>query len=226
MQTNFPIQPFLFDRTFNGTSRSATSPHRRTGDAKELALEVESLRRKIATISEMHSNELDLTRREAFEAGLEHARNERESAVLASVDALQASLEAVSEQFTDLRIEVVAQAGELAIAAAEALAGHAVALAPGRAIDEAIGRALAQVTRGEEIEVRVHPDLTEEIERRIADRQRGDRRRLHICVNADAGVAPGDALLKWERGGISLNAADRRQMVIDEIGPLLAGSEG
>lgn len=220
MQTDRRILPFAFDRTFPSAGGEPARMLRRKTDAAALALEVDALQEKIAQIEQAHRDELARARSEAFAAGLDHARTEREEAILASIDAAQASLETIAIQHEDLRREVVADASELALAAAEVLAGCAIDHEPGRPIDEAIGRALLQVTRGEEIEIRVHPDLVEDIALRIAARQAGDRRQLFLNVSADPTVSRGDAVLSWERGGLLVDAASRRQAVLDELAPL------
>ena len=97
------------------------------------------------------------------------------------------------------------------------LAARALSEAPGEAIDQAIGRVLGQVARGQEVTVSVHPDLAEDIETRIAARQAGDRRKLNFVVLADDALAPGDAHLRWEAGGLRLDASQRHRAVIEEL---------
>ena len=80
---------------------------------------------------------------------------------------------------------------------------------------------LQQVARGTELQVRVHPDLVEAVEQRIAQRQAADRRKLHVGVVPDATLAPGDALIDWEQGGLLLEKAARRAAVESELAPLL-----
>ncbi|GGB74334.1 hypothetical protein GCM10010833_31930 [Blastomonas aquatica] len=225
VQNRRQILPFAFDRTFPSQTGDGPRMHRRKTDAIALANEVEALQEQIARLEEGHRDELALVRSEAFAAGLDHARTEREEAILAAIDAAQASLETLAIQHEELRHEVVADACQLALTAAEILAGCAIDREPGRPIDEAIGRALLLVTRGQEIEVRVHPDLVEDITQRIAVRQAGDRRRLFLSVSADPAIVPGDAALTWERGGLLVDAASRRQAVLDELEPLTAASE-
>ena len=222
MHETIEAQPFAFDRTFSLSSRGSGRHYRRKTDALELAEEAETLRDRIERLEQGHAQELARARTEAFEAGRNHAAADREAAILSALDAMQASLEEIAEQYCEIRTETSADAGHLALAAAEAIAGHAIAQEPGGAIDAAIGRALAQVARGQEIEVKVHPDLLEEIEARIADRQSGDRRKLSLFVSADSGIMPGDAVLSWERGGVTVDAASRRQAVLEELAPLLA----
>lgn len=218
MDSSFRITPFAFDRIFEPERRRDS---RRKGDASDLAIEVDALRIEIEALHKSQQDELARTRTEAFQAGLDHARTERDSAILSSLDALQASLEAVCENRDELVAECSQDAAELALAAAEKLAGHAIQLDPGRTIDDAIGRVLSQVARGQEVHVTVHPDLLEEIEGRIEMRQTNDRRRLFLSVSGDPAVAPGDAVLAWDRGGVTLDAAARRTAIMAELEPLL-----
>lgn len=222
METDRRILPFAFDRTFPGSDREPARKLRRKSDATALATELDALQEQIAGMEQLHREELARARSEAFSAGFDHARAEREEAILAAIDAAQASLESIALQHEEIRAEVVADASQVALAAAETLAGWAIEREPGRTVDEAIGRALLQVARGDEIEVRVHPDLVEDIERRIADRQASERRQLFLSVTADPAISPGDAALTWERGGVLVDAASRRQAVVDELAPLMS----
>jgi flagellar assembly protein FliH len=106
------------------------------------------------------------------------------------------------------------------------IAGRAIDAAPVETIDAAIGRALSQVARGTELEIRVHPDLIEAIEARIADRQSRDRRKLNLNVVGDVTITVGDAMIGWEQGGLALDATARRQAVLDELETLLPSGAG
>ena len=88
------------------------------------------------------------------------------------------------------------------------------------------GRVLTQVARGQELRVRVHPDLAERMEAVIAERQSRDRRRLSLTVIADDALAVGDALIAWEQGGLTLDAAARRAAILTELGLDEAGRDG
>ena len=46
---------------------------------------------------------------------------------------------------------------------------------------------------------------------------RSDRRRLNLVVLPDADLVPGDAHLRWEGGGLRLDAAERRRAVAEEL---------
>lgn len=114
------------------------------------------------------------------------------------------------------------EAASVAMTAAEVMAGRALDLAPAQAIDDAIGRVLLQIARGQEVVIRVHPDMVGDVEARIADRQSRDRRKLALLVVADPAVAIGDAQMFWDTGGLELDAEARRQAVVAEVAPLLA----
>jgi flagellar assembly protein FliH len=170
--------------------------------------------------------QIALARAEGFEAGLAQARAERDVALLSAVDALHAGIESLDERFEDVSRRVTGEAAEIALAAADMIAGRAIDAAPVETIDAAIGRALSQVARGTELEIRVHPDLIEAIEARIADRQSRDRRKLNLNVVGDVTITVGDAMIGWEQGGLALDATARRQAVLDELETLLPSPAG
>lgn len=211
------VRPFAFDRVF------AVTPPGATKDADALRLEVEHLELELLRVKRDMEAQVALARAEAFQAAVEQVRAEREQALLAATDALQAELERLDTRFHELELQVARQGGEVALAAADHLAARALEQAPGAAIDAAIGRALRQVRRGQPITVRVHPDFLDDIEALVADRQTRDRRRLGLTVIADASLAPGDARLEWENGGLVLDAEARREAVareLDELFPI------
>lgn len=215
------VERFAFDRIFSTpASEGATVP---SGD---MLLEISALRAEIALLRSDVDAQIALARAQGFEAGLAQARAERDVALLSAVDALHAGIESLDERFEDVSRRVTGEAAEIALAAADMIAGRAIDAAPAEAIDAAIGRALGQVARGTELEIRVHPDLIEAIEARIADRQSRDRRKLNLNVVGDVTVAIGDALIGWEQGGLALDATARRQAVLDELETLLPSPAG
>lgn len=218
----FPnVERFAFDRIFSTpASESATIP---SGD---MLLEISALRAELALLRSDVDAQLALARAQGFEAGQAQARAERDVALLSAVDALHAGIESLDERFEDVSRRVTGEAAEIALAAADMIAGRAIDAAPAEAIDAAIGRALSQVARGTELEIRVHPDLIEAIEARIADRQSQDRRKLNLNVVGDVTVAIGDALIGWEQGGLALDANARRQAVLTELETLLPSPAG
>lgn len=215
------VERFAFDRIFSTPgSEGATVA---SGDT---LLEITTLRAELALLRSDVDAQIALARAEGFEAGLAQARAERDVALLSAVDALHAGIEALDERFEEVSTRVTGEAAEIALAAADMIAGRAIDLAPAEAIDAAIGRALGQVARGTELEIRVNPELIETIEARIAERQSKDRRKLNLTVVGDVTVPVGDALIGWEKGGLSLDAGARRQAVIEELETLLPPAAG
>ncbi|MEP9359786.1 FliH/SctL family protein [Sphingomonas sp. KR3-1] len=209
------VERFGFDRIF------AVPPGKGGPIGPDAALEVATLRAELALLRSEQEAALTLARAQGYEAGLAQARAEREVALLSAVDALQAGIEGIDAQFGAVSERVTGEATEVALAAAELIAGRALEVAPGVAIDEALGRVLGQVARGTELQIRVHPDLMEDIEGRIADRQSRDRRKLNLTVVPDATIAVGDARIGWEEGGLALDAEARRAAVAEELQTLL-----
>jgi len=216
MHSSSHIRPFVFDSIFalpETTSEKAS--------AHELHLEIAALKADLALMQQDQATLLEAVRAEAFEAGLQQARGERETAMLAAVDALQASIEHLDGRMDEIAVEVARDGAEVSLAAAELLAGRAIAEQPALAIDDAIGRVLRQVARGQELLVRVSPALAEDVERLIATRQSQDRRRLNLQVVSDPALAPGDAFIEWDQGALALDAEARRQAIVAELEALL-----
>lgn len=215
MVTIAQVEPFPFARIFcEPTDEPVVDPATLAARIEDLGADCERLRIE-------HEAELAATRAEAFQRGLEQARGERETALLAAVDSLQASIEAMEESLAETESRLAREAGELAIAAADLIAARALELDPAAAIDEAIGRALSQVRRGQPIRIRVHPELVPDIERLVAERQANERRRLSLLVFGDGCLSLGDASLQWDQGGLRLDAEARRDAIRAELDGVL-----
>ncbi len=200
------VHPFTFDRIF-----AAPAPAVEAGLEREhLLAEIEHLRAEVRRAAERG-------RAQGEADALGRYQAERNTALLAATDALQASIEELDGRFAELEKAVVRDGAALALAAAEQLAGRALAQQPQATIDAAIGRVLAELRRGTPLEVRVHPCLVEQVEAQLAERQARDRRTLHVVVVGDATLPPGDARLLWERGGAHLDQAARREALLREL---------
>lgn len=216
MHTSSHIRPFVFDSIF---AIPETDPAKVS--TSELQLEIAALKADLALLQQDQEMALAAAKAEAFEAGLAQARDERETATLAAVDALQAAIEHLDSRMDEIATEVARDAAEVSLAAAELIAGRAIDHDPALAIDEAIGRVLKQVARGQELLVRVAPTLAADVERMIEARQAQDRRRLHLHVVSDPGLAPGDAFIEWDQGALALDGDARRQAIRAELEALL-----
>jgi flagellar assembly protein FliH len=211
MEMSSRVKPFAFDRVF------ANQPVTGTNNVAEMQLEIEHLELEISRLRNELEQGLNVARAEAFQAGMDQARADRQSALLAATDALQASVESLAGRLVEVEENVAREGAGIALAAASYLAAREVRSLPAKAIGDAIGRALSQVRRGQPIAVRVHPDLTADIDQLIADRQSTDRRRLNLSVIGDESLIPGDAKLCWENGGLVLDANARSMAIAREM---------
>ncbi|HKY82934.1 MAG TPA: flagellar assembly protein H [Sphingobium sp.] len=216
MEATISVQPFGFDRVFRRATDPEDPPRTNTD---ELQSQIAALQDRVRQLRQENEETLAAARAHAFAEGLAQAREEREEAILAAADALHMGVEDLDRDLSSMMKE----AAGLALLAAEILAGHALAREPGRAIDEALGRALTQVARGTPLHVRVHPDSLEDVERLVARRRAGERRALSITLVEDRDIAPHDAHISWGEGGLMVDAAARRAAVIRELG--LTGEE-
>ncbi len=215
MNAPFRIRRFDFDQVFDAGSMPL-------GDA-----DMATLRRRVSELeADLASGDrdaaIDAARTAGFEAGLAQANAERQAALLAATDALHAAVEEVHTQLDRIADETAVSAAEVARLAAGMIAARMIDQAPATAIDEAIGRVLRQVARGQEIQVVVHPSLAGELERLVAVRQSGDRRRLGITVRGDPACAFPDAHIHWDQGGMILDAAERTAAVEAALAPVFA----
>ena len=216
MDTSFHIKPFNFDRVF---SVSAPEAEPAPGD---LQLQIAALQNELERMQADRDQLLALARSDGFQAGLAQARTERENALLAAVDALQSEVERLDRRFAEVETRLTAEAAELALSAADLIAGRALEHAPAAALAGALSRALDQLGPRHELNVRVHPALRAEIEQYVADLHGREQRRLPITIVEDGTLAIGDGAITWEEGGILLDTDTRRVAIRDELDSFLA----
>jgi flagellar assembly protein FliH len=216
MEAFIHVKPFGFDRVFHMTGGDAPA-----FDARTLNDRIDALRARIAAMEETHQEELAVAGADAFARGLEQARQERDAALLAATDAIHAAIEQIDARLADTAEAMARDAAEVALAAADMLAGHAVTEAPARAIAEALGRVLRQVARGTRLAVRVNPALAGAVEQ-MGEPRGNERRRVSLSVIPDETLVEGDAVIFWDEGGLAVDAAARRQSVMTEMQALLA----
>lgn len=219
MDQSFHVKPFRFNTEF------AATPFPEDGPITEGSLAMAALRAEMEALRADHAIMLAKVRAEAELEGLARARSERDQAVLEASMMLHAQWEAFEETRDAIIEQLRSEACTLARAIGETLAARALEEAPAEAIDAAIGRMLSQIARGQEVLINVHPDLVSEIEARIANRQTYDRRKLNLVVQADDTLPPGDAHLRWNGGGLMLDAEERAQAIRAELEALGASGE-
>lgn len=224
MDSSATILPFGFDRVFHLVDGDAVHVAQEAGlelPAEDLHEKVAELEARIERLHEDHRAELARARADGFEAGVAQARTERAEALLAATDALHAALGDIDARFAEVARGMVAEAGEVALHAAQLLAGHAIDAAPARAIDEALARAIEQVAQGTALAVRTHPAMREAMGRMVEDHEAKEGRTLAITLAEDAAIPEGDARIEWKAGGLNVDAAKRRAAVMAELAGVL-----
>lgn len=206
--------PFAFDTVFEPAPPAALY------DIDE-ELSASALRAEIDAMRAAHADALGLAYARGAQEAEARVRAERDEALLAAIDALQSAWEDFAETRDAMIAQVQSEAAALALTIGESLAARAIEDAPGEAIDQAIGRVLTLIARGQEVIVTVHPDLIPDIEARIAARQSRDRRQLGLIAEGDSGLGIGDAHLRWDGGGQRLDASARRAALEAELAPLM-----
>lgn len=220
MEAIISIQPFGFDRVFRFAASEDKGPPRQS----ELLEQIAALQERIEALQHaQHAQQaaLETAHSEGVAAGLAQARGERAEAMLGATDAVHASLDELDRQLAGVEERVMREAAEVALCAADMLAGHALSRDPCRGIDEALGRVLKQVARGTGVHIRVHPESRQELERLVEQRRAGERRALSITIADDPEIAPNDAHISWAEGGLFVDAAARRAAVERELGSLI-----
>lgn len=217
MESAIHVKPFGFDRVFLMPDRKEPPPAH--GD--DLSDRIFELEARIMGMEEDHRHALHCARTDAFQAGLAQARHDRDAALLAAADAIHAAIDDIDGRLASTTEKFMKDAAQVAVAAAEALAGHAIAQAPLRAVNEALDRVLSQVARGTRLTIQVNPDQYEEMAHMLAERQGRERRQLSITPLADPATAEGDAIIFWEEGGLAVDAAARHEAVLAELRPFL-----
>lgn len=220
MTAPFTIRPFDFGTVF---APITAAPEEATAAAvpAEAQLRIAALEAELAVLRLTAAEEVAAARAQGYDAGRADAGADQNAALLAAADAMHAQLEAVEAMLGEVADAAQRDAADVALAAAEMLAARQLEWAPAAAVDDAVGRALVQVSRGQEIQLRVHPDLLDAAEALITRRQAGDRRRLGLTAVGDAGVMPGDAQIAWDRGGLVLDARQRRAAVREALDAVL-----
>lgn len=233
MNGTVTIQPFGFDRVFihpNDTAETGFSgasdvaavlPPEEAPPPLELHEQIEELEARIERMEAEHRAELVRARADGFEAGATQARSERGEALLAATDALHGALDSMESRFDAVARTMIAEAGSVALHAAEMLAGHAIAQEPARAVDEALSRAVEQVARGTFLVVRTNPSMREEIAVLVEAREEKAGRPLGIIVVEDTAIPEGDARIEWTSGGLNIDAEARRKAVLAELAGVL-----
>lgn len=164
---------------------------------------------------------VEKARVEGERAGLEQARRELPGCVLAATDAIQSSIEQLSET-VEQRFEVVLRdSASLALATGEFLAGQALRTAPLGPVTTAIRDLLAEMHQLQTIDVEVHPTLVESLQSNFPRAEEASRKTCEINIYGNAEISPGDALLSWGAGGLKIDEPTRRATMAETLAVIL-----
>lgn len=214
------IKPFGFDNVFRfGATSDEIQPE--TVDTEILYQKIADLETQLHDAQQARDDAVEAARQEGHEQGIAQARSERAEALLAATDALHVGLDDLASQVGDVRDQLTRDAAQVALCAAEMLAGHAIAQTPGRAFDEALGRALKQVSVNTDLMVHVHPESRLEVEAIVQARLARNGGTPAITIIEDTAIAPNDAHISWADGGLIIEAEARRAAVLAELGTLM-----
>jgi flagellar assembly protein FliH len=219
MRHDHHTRPFGFDRIFAAASHPEAS-------RQDLELQLAMLQAENAERAEQTPAALARARDDGFAAGLAQARAEIAAALAQASGAIDAGLVRLAANLDSIEARIAAGAAEATLAAAELIAARAIETDVLLPVEAAIGRVVAQLGRGVALAIRVHPSLLAQLQARLAASATANRRpALHF--DGDTALAPGDAVIDWESGGLTLDRAARVAAVAAALGlPLPGGTAG
>ncbi|MBZ6379210.1 hypothetical protein B5C34_08925 [Pacificimonas flava] len=215
------VRKFEFDRIFSPAANTPAS----TADLHLKLAESEAELTRLKREMQDHQKELERVRAEAFEAGAAQERAKREEDMRLLARSVLDQLCHLDDALDSATVRLEGQAATIARTAAEVIAGRALNDSPAETIDEAIGRALTQAARGDELRIFVNPAMAGEVEALVTERQRRDRRRLNLVVVPDSELARHDARIDWGQGELILSAETRADAVRREFEALFPAAE-
>ncbi|MBB3345781.1 flagellar assembly protein H [Sphingomonas sp. BK069] len=207
------IQPFDFGPRFDAIVAPPSI------DA--LLERVAALEAELAAQATAHDAELAEAREAALDRGRDEGRGEASAALQAALDVLHYQLETIEHRLDERVAELTHDAAELALEAADVLAGRIAVSWPQAAVTTAVERVLRDTERAAELAICVHPSLAPALDLWLAERPRALTRQLAIEIVPDDELLPGDGNVDWRRGGLAIDAAARRAAVRAALAPAL-----
>jgi flagellar assembly protein FliH len=207
------IQPFDFGPRFD-TIVAAPS-------LDALLERVAALEAELAAQATAHEAELAEAREAALDRGRDEGRGEASAALQAALDVLHYQLETIEHRLDERVTELTRDAAELALEAADLLAGRIAFSWPQAAVTTAVERVLRDTERAAELAIRVHPSLAPALDLWLAERPHALMRQLVVEIVPDDELSPGDGIVDWRRGGLAIDAAARRTALRAALAPAL-----
>ncbi len=157
---------------------------------------------------------------DSFAQGYAAGQVDAAAQITGLADQLAAMATQLEQQQSATLDDIAAAAAQLALVAAEHLAGQALAHTPLGPIAGALHSAISSLPRGTDIAITVNPDHAAAMEARLKEMHQNERRQVSLSVSSDAALVLGDARFSWDGGGAILCRAQRRAAVASLIATL------
>lgn len=199
------IRKFTFDQAFGNESRTASA-------IAEAAARIEAEREAIQAVA----------RAEGFEAGLAQARGERDAAIRTALTAIVGDIGQGVAKVDALRAELAGQAVELALALAEAIAGHSLAQAGLSDIETIVAQVLAEQIEAPRLVIRIGAGLLDDVRQRVEAEASAMHFEGRLIFQPEPAFGPGDCVIEWADGGVRHVAAERRAAIEAQVRDFLS----
>ncbi len=167
--------------------------------------------------------DLGAARAEGFHAGLEQGRNEAEGQLSGFAGQLVRSAERLFALEAARIATIEEQAAQVALAAAKALAGAALAEKPMAALEQAVRECIVHARQAPHLVLRVPEasvETAEELVKRMT-REHGFAGRLIVLGEAD--IRPGDGRIEWAEGGFVMDGEQLSALIEQAVASVFPG---
>ncbi|MBN9455817.1 MAG: FliH/SctL family protein [Bosea sp. (in: a-proteobacteria)] len=168
--------------------------------------------------------DLNAARAEGFQAGHEQGRHEAEAQFNGLAGQLARSAERLFALESARMAAIEEQAAQVALAAARALAGAALAEKPMAALAQAVRECIGHARQAPHLVLRVNEtsvEAAEELASRLA-REHGFTGRLIVLGEPD--IRPGDGRIEWADGGFVLDGERLSTLIGQAVAGVFPGS--
>ena len=177
-------------------------------------------------------SEADLAeaRQESYEegrrAGEETMRKSIDADIAAALQALAKGAQAAHENFAETTREIEHNTIQLAIAAANKLAGELTACEPTASLEALFQDTIANLRSEPHVALHVPDSLVSEVETRVLAIADAHGFEGKLVVSGHSNMEHGDCRIEWADGGVSKSIEDVRRAVSDAIECYLASRQG
>lgn len=216
-----PLERFVFSELASRATGDALAGPSLAGlNDQQLRKLVGDLQSELARVRNEKETLVALAHQEGLRLGLEQARSEIQASLLAAADCVNDALENIGEQITSRFETVVRDSAGLAFVVGEHLAAQVLSSEPLSVIEGALNAVLAEMHKLTDLEIEVHPSLVAPLEHALKSNSAANRK-LNLMIYPDERLQPGDAQISWGEGGLKIEAAARRSVLLEALGVIL-----